>query len=353
MAKRYCPNCYHPLPEGGKYCGHCSQKYTDGKVTFWELIRDFFESVLNIDSKIFNTLGALFIPGRLTVAYFRGQQKRYVPPLRLFFVMAVVHFAVLGFLAFEQLESGMDEAADSTRYDAYYSDFREDLDTARAVVESQFPNVPRLSEVLDTLETELEDPRKDSFNLIYFTSNTFREVESVDLMVTKQDLIEMPLDSLPVVYGVEGFWHRLQVRQIAKLNREGGDFTRFALGKLIWMVVLMMPALALLLKLLYIRRNRYYVEHLVFSFHYHAFAFLWVTLLMLSAYWLSDTSNVEGLAISLGALGIMLYLYKGMRRFYQQGRFKTFIKLCIINFSYLMLFTFFLILTMVLTTLTF
>ncbi len=354
MTNRYCPNCYFPLPEYGEYCSHCSQKYTDGKVTFWQLIGDFFESVLNIDSKIFKTLGALFIPGKLTEAYFRGQQKRYVPPLRLFFVMAVIHFAVLGYLAFGQLEEQMDDMANDTRYEAFYSDFRTDLDTVRADVEAQYAHVPQLTEALDTLEAKLEDPRKDSFTLVYFTNTdkpgTFT---SIDLPVSKQDLIEMPLDSLPDAYGVEGFWHRLQVRQIAKLNREGGDFTRFALGKLIWMVVLMMPALALILKLLYIRRGHYYVEHLVFSFHYHAFAFLLVSVLLMLGYWFPGYFDSGEVAIPLGMLGIVLYLYKAMRRFYRQGRIKTFIKFCIINFAYLTLFTFFLILTAVLTTLTF
>ncbi|MEQ8702764.1 MAG: DUF3667 domain-containing protein [Phaeodactylibacter sp.] len=353
MSKRYCPNCYYPLSEYGEYCGHCSQKYTDGKVTFWVLIRDFFESVLNIDSKIFTTLGTLFIPGKLTKAYFRGQQKRYVPPMRLFFIMAVIHFAVLGFIVSEQLEAGMDELVDGTRYEAHYSDFRTDLDTVRAEVEAKFDEVPQLSAALDTLEARLEDPRQDSFNLVYLVSRSFGEVESTELAVTKRDLIEMPLDSLPAAYGVEGFWHSLQVRQIAKLNREGGNFTRFALSKLIWMVVLLMPALALVLKLLYIRRNRYYVEHLVFSFHYHAFTFLMVTLLMLGFYWFPDRLDAGGIVISLGFLAILFYLYKSMRRFYEQGRLKTFIKFCIINFAYLTLFSLFLIFTMVVTTLTF
>lgn len=353
MSNRYCPNCYYPLPEYGEYCSHCSQKYTDGKVTFWALIRDFFESVLNIDSKIFRTLGALFLPGKLTVAYFRGQQKRYVPPLRLFFVMGVVHFAVLGFIVFGQLETGMDEMVASTRYDAYYSDFRTDLDTVRAEVEAEFGEAPAVGAALDSVEKKLEDPRLDSFTLIYFISPSFGEFVSQELPVAKRDLIEMPLDSLPDAYGVEGFWKRLQVRQVVKLNREGGDFTRFALGKLIWMVALLMPALALVLKLLYIRRNRYYVEHLVFSFHYHAFAFLLVTLLLLGAYWWPAAFDAGEVAIPVGLLVIMLYLYKAMRRFYGQGRIRTFIKFCIINFVYLTLFTFFILLTAVLTTLTF
>jgi hypothetical protein len=71
------------------------------------------------------------------------------------------------------------------------------------------------------------------------------------------------------------------------------------------------------------------------------------------AYWFPGYFESGEVAIPLGMLGIMLYLYQAMRRFYRQGRIKTFIKFCIINFAYLTLSTFFLILTAVLTTLTF
>ncbi|NRA47651.1 MAG: DUF3667 domain-containing protein [Phaeodactylibacter sp.] len=354
MPKRHCPNCYYPLPEHGKYCSNCGQKYTNGRVTFWTLIGDFLESVLNIDSKIFKTLRALLSPGKLSVVYFRGQQKSYVPPMRLFFVSAVIHFAVLSFVSFGQIEDQMDGNANGIRHDAFYSAFRSDLDSVRQGVEEEFNHIYGLSTAFDTLEAKLEDPRKDSFEMVYFKKTTdWGELEAVALALTKRDLIEMPLDSLPEVYGIKGFWNQLQVRQIVKLNREGSNFTRFALGKLIWMVVLMMPALALMLKLLYIRRNRYYVEHLVFSFHYHSFAFLFMTVLMLGVYTFPALLDAEEVAIPLAVMGVIAYLYLAMRRFYRQNHIKTFIKFWMINFGYLMLFTFFLLFTAILTTLTF
>ena len=82
----------------------------------------------------------------------------------------------------------------------------------------------------------------------------------------------------------------------------------------------MMPFLALLLKLLYFRRNRYYVEHLFFSFHFHAFVFLLGTLLIL-------LQNVlSGGLIAILALSIFVYLFMAMKKVYGQGFFKTFLK---------------------------
>ncbi len=348
---RYCPNCYYPLPEYGNYCAHCSQKYTDGKVTFWELIREFFESVLNIDSKIFRTMGALFVPGRLTEAYFCGKQKRYVPPLRLFFVMAVVHFAVIGFLTVDELETSLKDALETSRSDAYFSNFHAELDSARAEVVALYPDEPVVAAALDTLNARIKTAERDSLEITYVRKSGVVSFETKQMKVSMYDLMEMSPGELADEYGVTGFWQRLVFQQVAKLNREGGNFARYVVGNLIWMALLMMPALALLLKLLYVRRNRYYVEHLVFSFHYHAFAFLIASILLLIGYSVPEEHN--GLLFSIFFMGTLLYLYKAMRRFYLQRRFKTILKFIILNNAYLMIFVFFVVALAVVTALTF
>ncbi len=348
---RYCPNCHYPLPHYGEFCSNCSQKYTDGRVPVWEMIRDFLESILNVDSKIFRTLGSLFIPGRLTIQYFKGRHKRYVPPLRLFFVMAVVHFAVLGYVGFDDLEQQVIESNERQWKRAHMAEFREQLDSARSKVESAYAGQPALSEALDSLERLVGGDRADSIGVGYLTyvpdSNVFH---SRQVNISVRDAVEMPLDSFANSYSDGTFFGKLQLRQVAKFNRRGGNFTRFILGKLIWMVVLMMPALALLLKLLYIRRGQYYVEHLVFSFHYHAFAFLIFSVVFLinqtslnqRSQWLD-----EGFLIGVAFLAVLIYLFIAMRRFYRQRWFKTFIKYSIVNFSYLFIFTVFLLLTLI------
>ncbi len=140
--RKYCPNCHYPLPSFGEYCSNCGQKYTDGKINVWRMVGDFLESVLNIDSKIFRTIGGLFVPGKLTAAYFKGRHKRYIPPLRLFFVMAVIHFAVLGFIALDDVEEQIMKQVEEQRQTAHSLDFREKMDSARLKVESAFPNEP-------------------------------------------------------------------------------------------------------------------------------------------------------------------------------------------------------------------
>lgn len=148
---------------------------------------------------------------------------------------------------------------------------------------------------------------------------------------------------------------RFQAGQFYRILREGDSFLSYLLGNLIWLVALMTPALALLLKLLYIRRRRYFVEHLVFSFHYHAFAFVVFSIAffffgsdMLAAFQSEKDVNwgvhpAHSIALAL----VLIYLFVAMKRVYQQGFIKTFLKFWVLNVSYLFIFTLCLTLTLV------
>lgn len=336
---RFCPNCHHPLAPKAVFCGHCGQKYTDGKVTVKKLFRDFLDSFFNLDARVLRTLRDLLVPGKLTQEYFHGRQRRYTNPVRLFFVLAAVYFAVLGFLGFQQLEQQAKQGTELMRKWAYWADMRDSLDKARLQVEADFPEQAGLSIALDSLERLLpKNSRKDSMSLgimdIYIDGST----ESRPMDITYQRLIEAPIEEIVEDSGAETFIGQLLMRQMVRSFRDTGGFIRSLLSKLIWMVLLMMPALALFLKLLYWRSKRYYVEHLVFSFHYHAFGFLLLAMatLLSPGDFESETAENNNLQ-SLAILAIAVYLYLALKRYYGQGYLKTLFKWVIINIAYLLL----------------
>ncbi|WP_194850181.1 hypothetical protein [Nonlabens antarcticus] len=99
------------------------------------------------------------------------------------------------------------------------------------------------------------------------------------------------------------------------------------------------PIISLILWLLYVRHPFNFMEHLVFTFHIFTFFFLSLFILI------GVVSISFGLisweiptAIILG-IGGPYYLYKAMRRFYNQGIFITFLKFTFINFVFFLLFT--------------
>jgi hypothetical protein len=87
----------------------------------------------------------------------------------------------------------------------------------------------------------------------------------------------------------------------------------------------LVPVFALILKLAYIRRRRYYSEHLVFALHVHSFAFVAL---------LAATLTRQVWAIFVALAATMVYLFVAQRSVYGQGRFKTFLKWSIVLFNY-------------------
>lgn len=91
----YCLNCHYPLAEFDKMCCQCGQKPTDGKTTMHDLLHEFIHKLFHLDGKFFWTLKHIFIPGKLTVEFFKGHHKRYAHPVQLFLVLGIFTFGLL------------------------------------------------------------------------------------------------------------------------------------------------------------------------------------------------------------------------------------------------------------------
>ena len=280
-----CRNCQHPMQDDAQYCEQCGQKYTTGRITFRALFREFIEEVFSLDSKIFKTLSTLFVPGKLTNEYFAGRHRRYFPPIRLFFVTAVVFFAFLSIVIMknEDKDAGLSNVESGLLENAYRAKFMKEFATAGDSIIQQTSQNATVATTLDTLRYFLEAPNKDDrdFNYIYLTENW--GIKDTSIVIDYQDLVAISQDSFFTKYQIKGAITQAVVKQQIRLQTNPEDFMRYVLGQMIWMVLLMMPILALILKFFYIRRNRYYIEHLIFSFHYHAFGFVLFSLPLLIA----------------------------------------------------------------------
>jgi len=120
-------------------------------------------------------------------------------------------------------------------------------------------------------------------------------------------------------------------------------------GRALWdnipkMMFIFLPLIAGVMSALYLRSGRYYVEHLLFVVHFHAFFFLaGIVVLLLDA--LAGrlpgraAGVVEGIQGLLGAVLVFYvpwYLLKAMRRVYEQSWWKTLPRFALLGFAYLM-----------------
>ena len=96
---------------------------------------------------------------------------------------------------------------------------------------------------------------------------------------------------------------------------------------------LLLPAFALLLKLLYLRRGILYLDHLVFALHFHAFAFV----VMGAAILINEAGMPLPVAATTGIAAwvwIFVYLFLALRAVYRDSRLKTGLRFAALLFLY-------------------
>jgi hypothetical protein len=119
-------------------------------------------------------------------------------------------------------------------------------------------------------------------------------------------------------------------------------------GRALWenvpkMMFLFLPLIALVMAVLYLGSGRYYVEHLLFFVHYHAFFFLaGMAVLLLDRIGAatggvvaSALGTAEGLLVAALVIYVPVYLFLAMRRVYGQGRIWTASKFSVLAIAYI------------------
>jgi hypothetical protein len=298
-----CLNCGTRLR--GQYCGTCGQRSRGRLISLWELISDAFGDLFEIDSRLWQTLIPLMIrPGRLTHDYLQGRRARYMPPFRMYLVLSLLFFVVAFFDPREELGLLFEPEPDATGEEI--------------AADAQ----DRKQEILDELA---EDG-------IIIGGELPEDSDSVQCEMDESDLDELP------------GWlsRRLTPERLKRIcERTQIDDGRALLDKLLDNIpaalIVLLPLIALVLKALYPLSKRYYVEHLLFFVHFHAFFFLILSLQILFARLATMLFVPEPaivLTLVVASFYVPVYLFVSMRRVYGQGRFVTFIKYIVLVMAY-------------------
>jgi len=326
---KVCRNCEADMPEQSLYCPKCSQKNTDGKIPIWAFVKDMLENLFNLDSKLFKTAFGLFIPGKLTNEFFYGKHKSFATPSRMFLASTILFFASVGLL--------VDKEMDNNNFKGGILGIQsESKNKAGAIKGIDAVKKGMGDNMTPEMKTEFDSIRarimRDSFDADSTNMTIFYEPYTF----ASGDFINLSADSMIQKYKIEEFWDVIFFKQIHKVRQNPKSLFTSLIGNMTWMLLLLIPSIALIFKLLYIRRDKYYVEHLVFLFHIHAFGLL-VGVGLLN---LLNFTNFE-YEVSYTpwiVLGLILYIFIALKQVYEQGWIKTFIKLFMIAISYVIFF---------------
>jgi len=316
-----CLNCGTLLT--GQYCGNCGQRARSRLISIWELLRDAFGDLLEIDSKIWQTLVPLAIrPGRLTSDYLRGRRARFMPPFRTYLVLSLLFFLVAFFDPQDQLGILFEPSAETTTEQAENEETVRD-EVLRELIDEGIVVNGAVDEPIDGDETDGLSITVDG--------------EKID---TQCDLEDFDPADMPAWLAKRLTKERLQI-MCERMTAEDGQGLKGFLDKLRENVpaglFILLPLMALVLNILYPLSKRYYVEHLLFVVHYHAFIFLaliFEILYLRLAELLKFPETITTILVMAISIYIAVYLFKSMRRVYGQGRWVTVVKYILLLFAY-------------------
>ena len=334
-----CLNCGTELR--GQYCGHCGQRASGRLISLWELLRDAFGDLLELDSRLWRTVIPLLIrPGKLTRDYLEGKRARYMPPFRMYLVLSIVFFVVAFFdpqddlsLLFES-EPEPEPTPEEIRAQEELRD--EVLDEAQETVDRLAAEGKLSEEDAARAQAGIELNRgEDGPNITIYSD----EDGGLDFDYNEEtgECKVTGIDKLPD-WAQRRLTREKLERSCERIGADGGK----ALGAQMLdnvpiALIVLLPFLALVLKGLYPLSRRYFVEHLLFFVHFHSFFFLILTLQILFSR-LADLVHLPDpitiLTLVAASFYIPVYLYKAMRRVYIQGHLLTLLKYTILFVAY-------------------
>lgn len=325
----HCPNCGTEQYDGSSHCHKCGQKHLDIRKSAWNFFKDFLDTNFNFDSKVFKTgLYLIIRPGYLTKAFIEGKRTAFLPPIRLYIFFSVFFFAGL---------VGSIPSA-NTKMNEIEQKVHQTLHTEKLYKELEKQNIePNTKVKIDTVFSKdlkyIEKQRKDKFNIRFGKKSDINSsISLLDIYTLKEkEIIKKNNITNPV--------QKVILEQSIKIFKDPDSFIRDFVGsKLWWATLLMIPFMALMLKILYVRRKRYYSEHLIYGFHFFS-----ITLLLgIPVFYIKD-ENAQGIYFGIYFLVTIIYQVISQRVVYEQGWIKTTIKAFLLQFLTFIGFVFFMI----------
>ncbi len=384
----HCENCGAPLT--GEFCGQCGQHAIDYRRSIFRVVLDAADSFLNWDTKFLHSINQLLLrPWQLTNDFNAGRRARYVHPLRLYLIASVVFFLLARALNLQspgnielttqdraelvdslskltgpdsplapeqreqvevartKLSQGQGALSDQERRDlklAFKTFLKSNLRKTfqpeeRAKVAAAIARIPETPEPTPTVTPADEaapivpvPPAPPGAPDIPTPTPKPKKKDSLHFSMGKEDGVDSPFE----------VWMEKQIKD--KIGEDGSKLKLFLdtlRNNIPVMMLCCIPLFAFVLKILYIRKRRFYVEHLVYALHIHTFLYVAVVITALAAMGANQTlPALSGWIIGVMSCAIFVQIFLSIRRVYGQGWFFSAFKFVLGGFVYFVILIF-------------
>jgi hypothetical protein len=343
MKKHYrqendCLNCGATLQ--GRYCQNCGQENLQIKESFGHMMNHAISDYFHFDHQFFHTLNPLlFKPGYLTNEYMGGRRAQYLHPVKMYIFISIVFF-LLFFKSGHNIVNINETHTDPVKTE-------KSLNSTKKQIAAN-PYIPNAAK--KDIEKDLDKSKTGNKNVM------IRDTNDVDERGPNKWFHPITKDSTYTVYCTkqaklpkdeqDGFFVNIWNKKTLDYKEQYGLRAREAFMEEIQhntpkMMFLLLPIFALILRIAFWSSKKYYVEHLIYSFHLHCFLFLFLAFIFILQMLLpTGWEIVNGWLIFFAVLYISWYIYRSLRVVYKRSRFRTITKIIGMSLMYLFAFTF-------------
>ena len=318
-----CENCGAELQ--GHWCAHCGQPAIDYRRSFRHVIADLLDEFLNWDSKFFATIALLiFKPWRLTNEFLAGKRVRYANPLRLYLLASILFFFAVNYgtrgIKFEPGKIGPKD---------------------RAELEADLKNTDLPPEAREKLQALLQESSPSPApSPVTSPSSPPPSAQTSQQKKQYGKIGERPFVAFDDAKSTTPFERWIEGRAKEKMGEHGtkmGLFISTLFSNLPYMMLCCIPLFAFVLKVLYVRRHIFYIDHLIYALHIHTFFYTAVMLIVLATIGLNRFASgpIAGWMIAFLWIGFVTQIFLSIRYVYRQGWFISIFKFLFGGFVYL------------------
>lgn len=328
--EKSCPNCLSPLEPSHKYCPECGQKI-DEDLTLGVLFSNTISNYFSVDARFFKSfLPLIFKPGHLPKAFVGGKRLTYLHPAQMYLFISVIFFFMFSFITRDSVEyfdkSLKDNFEQSQTIDLKHLDSAQYAKLQNTLKDNQ--NLTGLKdkdiEVIDSITLAAQKNQRMATGLNFNT-------KLIDTLISA-GATNAEIKKATGVTKEDGWLKNKLTDQFLKFyrSRNGGSFLQAFYDSIPLAMFLLLPIFALLLKIFFFKTGKY-AHHLVFTFYYFAFIFTVFSLdLILNTFIVEIPNWLDTILI----LSIFLYLFIGIRNFYQKSLVTSFFKTGFIVFFF-------------------